>query len=120
MDEKSCRNLPGYQLARRCSSMEEVRRRIDHIDRALVRLLAERQAYVDQAGRIKKDRKTVRDDARIADVIAKIRAAATAEGLDPDIAEAVWQVVIERAIAREFEIYDGRGSARTDTPSENS
>ncbi|WP_293206888.1 chorismate mutase, partial [Parvibaculum sp.] len=47
--------------------MPEVRREIDRIDRQLVKLLAERQGYIEQAGAIKGERTAVRDNARIED-----------------------------------------------------
>ena len=57
-----------------CASMAEVRQGVDALDRALVRLLAERQRYMDAAARIKPDRSVVHDDARIEDVVAKVLA----------------------------------------------
>lgn len=61
-----------------CRTMTEVRREIDRIDRALVALLAERQKYVEQAGRIKADRAAVYDKARVEDVVRKVLAEADA------------------------------------------
>ncbi|MBO6634374.1 MAG: chorismate mutase, partial [Parvibaculum sp.] len=51
----------------KCNTMPEVRREIDRIDRQLVKLLAERQGYIEQAGAIKGERTAVRDNARIED-----------------------------------------------------
>ena len=64
-----------------CRSMIEVRVGVDALDRALVNLLAERQRYMDAAARIKGDRNTVRDEARIEDVVAKVKAQAREAGL---------------------------------------
>lgn len=91
-----------------CRTMTEIREAIDRLDRALVRLLAERQGYVAQAGRIKGERAAVRDEARIAEVIAKVRQAARDHGLDESLAEAVWQVMVEEFIAFEFRVFDAR------------
>ena len=95
--------------ARSCTSMDEVRREIDRLDRELVRLLAERQGFVEQAGRIKPNRDRVRDNARIEDVISKVLTTAREKGLDARIAEPVWRTLIEQSIAREYEIFDQRG-----------
>ena len=92
-----------------CRSMEEVRAEIDRLDRALVRLLAERAGYVTQAGRIKEHAEQIRDDARIEDVVAKVRGHAEVEGLDPDVAEATWRAMIEAFIRFEAAIFDRRG-----------
>jgi len=90
-----------------CASMIEVRQGVDALDRALVALLAERQRYMDAAARIKQDRAAVRDEARIEDVVAKVKAQARAQGLSEAIAEPVWRTLVERCIAYEFEVWDG-------------
>lgn len=89
-----------------CTTMAEVRVGVDALDRALVQLLAERQRYMDAAARIKPDRGVVRDEARIEDVVSKVKAAATQAGLSHDIAEPVWRLLIERCIAHEFIRWD--------------
>lgn len=89
-----------------CTTMSDVRQGVDAIDRMLVELLAERQAYMEAAARIKTDRGVVRDPARIEDVIAKVKAAAREAGLDEDIAEPVWRTLIERCIAYELRVWD--------------
>ena len=86
--------------------MAEVRQGVDALDRQLVALLAERQRYMDAAARIKPDRGAVRDDARIEDVVAKVKAAAREAGLSVEIAEPVWRTLIERCIAYEFTVWD--------------
>jgi isochorismate pyruvate lyase len=108
-------DLPALVGPRRdpdaCASMAEVRQGVDALDRALVALLAERQRYMDAAARIKPDRGAVRDEARIEDVVAKVKAAAREAGLSESIAEPVWRLLIERCIAHEFDTWD-----RTRTP----
>lgn len=89
-----------------CQTMAEVREGVDALDRQLVALLVERQGYMDAAARIKPDRGAVRDEARIEDVVAKVKAAARAAGLSEAIAEPVWRTLIERCIAYEFEVWD--------------
>jgi isochorismate pyruvate lyase len=89
-----------------CTTMAEVRQGVDALDRALVALLAERQRYMDAAARIKQARAAVRDEARIEDVVAKVKAEARRLGLAEAIAEPVWRLLIERCIAHEFEAWD--------------
>lgn len=89
-----------------CTTMAEVRVGVDALDRALVKLLAERQGYMDAAARIKPDRGVVRDVARIEDVVAKVKAAATEAGLSHAIAEPVWRTLVDRCIAYEFGVWD--------------
>jgi isochorismate pyruvate lyase len=89
-----------------CATMTEVRVGVDAIDRLLVAILAERQRYMDAAARIKTDRGAVRDNARIEDVVTKVKAAARDAGLSENIAEPVWRTLIEACIAHEFGVWD--------------
>ncbi|HWA01432.1 MAG TPA: chorismate mutase [Caulobacterales bacterium] len=86
--------------------MTEVRAGVDEVDRALVALIARRQGYMDAAARIKQSRDTVRDEARIRDVLAKVKAQAEAEGLAWEIAEPIWRAMMEACIAYEFRVWD--------------
>ena len=89
-----------------CQTMVEVRQGVDAIDRLLVAVLAERQRYMDAAARIKADRHAVRDNARIEEVVAAVKAAARDAGLSEDIAEPVWRTLIEACIAHELDAWD--------------
>lgn len=97
--EKALTAAPG------CLTIGEVRAEIDRIDRTLVRLVAERQGYIEAAARIKENENDVRDERRIEDVVAKVLAASGREGLSRNIAEPVWRVLIERCIAHEHECW---------------
>jgi isochorismate pyruvate lyase len=89
-----------------CQTMAEVRVGVDALDHLLVSVLAERQRYMDAAARIKADRHAVRDNARVEEVVARVKAAARDAGLSEAIAEPVWRTLIERCIAYEFEAWD--------------
>lgn len=92
----------------RCENMAEVRAEIDRIDRVLVKLLSERQRYIERAAEIKSDRIAVRDEDRVEDVIAKVLTEARKAGLNAEIAEPVWRTLVERSIAFEFKAFDAR------------
>lgn len=89
-----------------CQSMADVRREIDRLDRALVKLMAERLTYIERAGHIKTDRTKVRDEARIADVLTKVEASCNRENFPFRIAEPVWRALMNGCIAHEFEVFD--------------
>ena len=89
-----------------CESMTEVRQGVDEIDRMLVALIARRQGYMDAAARIKPSRGVVRDEARINQVLANVKAQAQRQGLSWGIAEPVWRELMERCIAYEFDVWD--------------
>lgn len=92
--------------ADQCLDMADLRAQIDALDRSLVNLLARRQCYIERAAEIKTRRDDVRDEARIADVLAKVTAAAEKSGLDGAIARAVWRTLMENSIALEMDHFD--------------
>ncbi|GAA3844736.1 chorismate mutase [Saccharothrix violaceirubra] len=75
-------------------SLTETRSRIDTVDSALIRLLADRQELVRTAAAFKKDEQDVRAPDRVAEVIALARSRAEEAGLSPDVAESVWRAMI--------------------------
>jgi isochorismate pyruvate lyase len=101
--------MPGQdqiKQADQCLNMADLRAGIDHLDRLLVKLLSERQRYIERAAEIKAHAAEIRDETRIADVLAKVTAEAARAGLDRTIAQAVWTTLMEQCIAlemREFE-----------------
>ncbi len=97
---------PRHKTGPECNTMQEVRAEIDRLDRLLVRLIKERQDYMDAAARIKPARDQVRDEARIEDVVQKVLTEAQKQNLSPAIAEPVWRTMIERCIAYELGRFD--------------
>ena len=91
-----------------CTTMDDVRAGIDDLDRRIVRLLAERQGFIEAAARIKGERHSIRDEARISDVLARVRAEAERAGLSQAIAEPVWRALIEASIAHELAAFEKR------------
>ena len=91
--------------------MQDVRYEVDRLDRLLVQIIAERQTYMEAAARIKPDRNAVRDEARIEDVLSKVREAAETAGLSPAVAEPVWRAMVEACIKHEFDVYDALRSS---------
>ncbi|ANP46936.1 chorismate mutase [Candidatus Viadribacter manganicus] len=89
-----------------CKTMIEVRAGVDEIDRMLVALITRRQGYMHAAARIKPSREVVRDEARINQVLANVKAEAERHGLSWAIAEPVWREMMERCIAHEFDVWD--------------
>jgi isochorismate pyruvate lyase len=89
-----------------CLAMSEVRAGVDALDEEIVALIAERFRYMDAAARIKPDRAAVRDEARKADVLAKVAAHAGAAGVPLEVAGDLWERLIEASIAYEFERFD--------------
>ncbi|MGB0698562.1 MAG: chorismate mutase [Parvibaculales bacterium] len=91
-----------------CPEMQEIRAQIDALDKRLVALLAERQKLIAAAGEVKPSRDTVRDEARIEEVVQLVLAEAENSGLAREIAEPVWRQLIESSIAYEYGVFDKR------------
>jgi len=89
-----------------CTNMTELRKGVDALDRILVRLIAERQRYMDAAARIKPHRELIRDEARIEAVLKNVAAACGEFGLSELIALPVWRTLIESCIAHEARVFD--------------
>lgn len=89
-----------------CATMTDVRAGVDEIDRALVKLIARRQGYMDAAARIKPDRESVRDEARKAEVLDNVAREAEEAGLEPARLRAVWNELVEQSIAYEVVRWD--------------
>ena len=86
--------------------LTQVRAHIDRLDKALICLLAERQHWVEEAGRLKprNDAAAVAAPERVAQVIATRREQATQVGLSPEVAESVWRAMIAAFIALEEDV----------------
>ena len=85
-----------------CDSLEQVREKIDGLDRQIVGLIAERGAYVSQAARFKKDRDAVMAPQRVEQVIGKVRTLADELGANPDVTESVYRAMIAAFIEQEL------------------
>src|SRR5438874_9118916 len=98
--------MPVIRSSEDCATMAEVRAAIDNLDRQIVALIARRFRYMDAAARIKPDRASVRDEARKAEVIAKVKAEARACGLEERLAELLYDQLIEASISYEMESFE--------------
>ena len=89
-----------------CRDMAEVRAGVDALDEQIVALIGERFRYMDAAARIKPDREAVRDEARKADVLAKVAAHARGSGVPDELAAGLYERLIEASIAYELQRFD--------------
>lgn len=91
-------------------TMAEIRACIDEIDDELIALLAEREAYTNEVPALKlKEGIAAAAPARVAAVLAHVRDKAAARGFDPELAEAMWQLMIDAVIAREEAVMGKEG-----------
>lgn len=97
------------------SQLHRLRVRIDNLDARLVALLAERSRLIDEAARIKKrEGLPARIQSRVDEVAENARRMAKEEGLDPDLAENVWRLMMDHFIAQEELALSGADPVRTE------
>jgi isochorismate pyruvate lyase len=83
-------------------TMSDIRKEIDRIDENLIKLLAERQRWVEKAVDVKRrDGLPARDEARVRQVIDHVRVLARGHNVDPALVEAMWTEMVEWFIAYE-------------------
>ena len=85
-----------------CNSIEDVRAAIDAIDHEVVKALGLRALYVKAITRFKKTKEDVQAPARQAAVISQRRAWAAEEGLDPEVVEKIYRLLINHFVAEEL------------------
>lgn len=97
--------------AHRKPDLLEIREAINALDAHIVKLIGERQAWVEQAGEIKRDqgKDAVRAPARVDAVISRVRSLATPAGASPDVVERTYRALIASFIDLELEVH-GRES----------
>jgi len=96
--------------ARKAASLQEVRDAIDAIDAEIIRLFGNRTNYVHQAVNFKKHADDVPAPERYAQVMRQRRAWAQEAGLNPDIVEEMYRLLIDNYIQEELEIMRRRAN----------
>ncbi|CUK21062.1 T-protein [Ruegeria denitrificans] len=85
-----------------CHSMRELRPQIDKLDRQLIEMLVTRATYIDRASQLKPgEGLPARIPERVEDVVQRVRTSSDELGMDPDLAEKLWRILIDWSIARE-------------------
>ena len=93
------------KLPHECVDISEVRNEIDHIDRSILHLLSSRFGYVREVVKYKEQTDTgIEASDRRKAVIATRREWAQAEGISPDVVEAIYNHLIDYFIEEEKKI----------------
>ncbi len=87
--------------------LTEIRKAINVLDERIVGLIGERQAWVEQAGKVKRDQgeDAVRAPARVDAVIARVRSLAVLAGASPDVVERTYRALIASFVDLELEVH---------------
>ena len=89
-----------------CNSIEEVRNNINNIDEQIVKLIALRGEFVNQAARFKKDSNAVKAPKRVEEVISKVRNLAKATGANEEVVKNVYRTMINSFIKAEMKEFE--------------
>ena len=111
--EEAYWGTPSVDGGKCCASLAEVRDNIDRIDRDIVKLMAERQKYVAEAGRFKANPAAVSAPARVDQVVAKVKAVAKDAGLSEDVAEKTFRAMIAGFEDYERDVWNKRNNGET-------
>ncbi|MGI9291509.1 MAG: prephenate dehydrogenase/arogenate dehydrogenase family protein [Gammaproteobacteria bacterium] len=83
-------------------ALEDLRKRLNELDRELIELIAERQSVVEQVGALKRSEgQRTRDYQREKQVLDGARSSAEELGIAPDIAEEVMRLLIQTSLTRQ-------------------
>lgn len=85
-----------------CADMLDIRREIDSLDHAVIRLLGKRFQYVLAASKFKTSATSVRAPDRFKAMLATRREWAQTEGLNPDAIEKMYSDLVNHFIAEEM------------------
>jgi isochorismate pyruvate lyase len=82
--------------------MQDLRVQIDKLARQLIEMLVTRAEYIDRASQLKPgEGLPARIPDRVEEVVQRVRASSDQLGMDPDLAEKLWRILIDWSIARE-------------------
>jgi len=82
--------------------LDQLRNKLDEIDEQIITLIAERQFNVEQIGNVKLSTNSpTRDYQREKQVINKVRNHARKQGLDPEVAQQIFELVIETSLSKQ-------------------
>jgi len=104
---------PGADV-RRVASLQEARHLIDVIDTEIIQLLGKRAKYVHQVVQFKNNAEEVRAQARYDEVMRRRREMAESAGLNPDVIEQMYKLLVENFIKEEMEILRQRQVGSTE------
>jgi isochorismate pyruvate lyase len=89
-----------------CNSIEEVRNNINNIDEQIVKLIALRGEFVNQAAKFKKDSDDVKAPKRVEEVITKVKNFAKMNSANENVVENVYRTMIDSFINAEMKEFE--------------
>lgn len=87
-----------------CQNIEEIREAIDRIDYQILKLFGQRYEFVKEIVKFKTDEASVIAESRQTEVIDKRREWAAEFGMNPDLFENMYRLLIRFNVQKELEI----------------
>jgi isochorismate pyruvate lyase len=89
-----------------CENIQDIRNAIDLIDQEIIRLFASRDTYVREIVKFKSGEKGIVAQERKDHVLRQRKTRAAEMGLDPELFEKIFRLVIEKNIQIQFDLYN--------------
>ena len=89
-----------------CENIQDIRNAIDEIDQEIIQLYALRDSYVREIVKFKSDKEEIHARERKSHVLQQRKAWAAEKGLDPELFEKLFGLIIEKNIQIQFDIYN--------------
>jgi len=93
-----------------CKNIEEIRNAIDGIDYQIMKLFSERYEFVKEIVKFKTDEASVIAENRQTEVIEKRREWAVELGLNPDLFEDIFWILMRYNVQKEIEILKNKNT----------
>lgn len=93
-----------------CNSLEELRSEVDKLDDEIVKLVAERNAYIHQAVKFKQSVEEVKAEDRVKEVLERVRHKALQLGMSPNMITNLYKQMIDDMVESEIAEFRNRGS----------
>lgn len=101
-------NLLKMKNPKVCQDIEEIRTEIDNIDYQILQLFSQRYSFVKEIVKFKTDEDSVIAESRQIEVINKRREWAEELGLNPDLFEEIFWILLKFNVKKELEILNSK------------
>jgi isochorismate pyruvate lyase len=88
-----------------CESIQDVRQSMDALDWEVIGLIGRRASYVEAAARFKSSEQSVLAPERQRAMLARRRRWAEKIGLDPDVIEGIYRILVSYFVDQEMQLW---------------
>ena len=85
-----------------CKTLKELRSEVDRIDEEIIKLIARRNDYIKQAAKFKTSIEDVKSPERIEQVMQNARKKAIELGVNPNMIEELFRIMIDEMVETEI------------------